>query len=109
MSLIVKEPERKKPTPWAKYTWVKESEDNFILRVESDFLARIYKDEKLGLWKTAIRLKDRIDRANHSDLETAAKFADTLLYKIVPKVWTVTDARIIIAPWKGDLTFEEAT
>jgi len=104
MSIIVKEPEKKKPTPWATYTWVKESDDNYTLRVDSTFLARIYRDMKVPeVWKSAVKLKDDIDRVNHSDLETAAKYVDRLLYKRVPGAWTKTDARVIIAPWKGDL------
>ena len=35
--------------------------------------------------------------------KTAAKTVDRLLYKKFPHVWTVTNARAIIAPWKGDL------
>jgi hypothetical protein len=104
VSLIVKEPEKKKPTPWAKYTWVLDADGSFTIRVDKDFLARIYEDKKLGCWRVAVRLRDGVQRTEHQDLEAAAKFADTLLYKIVPKVWTVTDARVIIAPWKGDLT-----
>ena len=102
MSIIVKEPERKKkdPTSWAKYTWV-EGPTGYTLRVEDRFLARIYEDA--GLWKTAIKTVEEIDRANHSDLETAAKYVDRLLYKKFPHVWTVTNARCIISPWKGDL------
>ena len=105
MSIIVKEPERKKkdPTSWAKYTWIEESPDNFTLRVEDRFLARIYKDAALGFWKTAIKTELDIDRANHTDLETAVKYTDRLLYKKFPHVWTVTNARVILAPWKGDL------
>ena len=104
MSLIVKEPERKKKdaTSWAKYTWV-DGPDGFTLRVANEFLARVYEDKKLGLWKTAIKTVEGIDRADHSDLETAVKYVDRLLYKKFPHVWTVTNARIIIAPWKGDL------
>ena len=44
MSIIVKEPERKKkdPVSWAKYTWVEELTGGYTLRVEDRFLARIY-------------------------------------------------------------------
>jgi len=106
MSIIVKEPEKKKPTPWAKYTWVKASENNYTLRVAEGFLARIYADE--GLWRTAIKTSAGIVRDTHFTLEDAAKFADRKLYKALPKVWTQTDVRAIISLWKGDLTFEEA-
>jgi hypothetical protein len=106
MSLIVKEPEKKKPTPWAKFAWIKASEDNFTLRVGYEFLARIYKDA--GLWKSAVMTKSGVDRVEHPDLETAAKYVDAFLYKKFPRVWTITDARVILTPWKGDLTFEEA-
>ena len=102
MSLIVKEPEKKKPTPWAKYTWVQESENNYTLRVGGEFLARIYKDA--SDWRTAIKMDTGIVRDTHFSLEDAAKFADRKLYKALPKVWTVTDVRVIITPWKGDLT-----
>ena len=103
MSIIVKEPERKKkdPVSWAKYTWVEELTGGFTLRVEQRFLARIYEDA--GLWKTAVKIGEVIDRANHSDQETAVKYVDRMLYKKFPHVWTTTDARGIIAPWKGDL------
>lgn len=103
MTLIVKEPERKKkdPTSWAKYTWTL-TEQGYILRVDSDFLARVYQDG--AIWRTAIRTKAGVERDEHKNLEAAAKFADHRLYKCFPHVWTVTNARVIIAPWKGDLT-----
>ena len=101
MSIIVKEPEKKaKPSIYA-YTWVEELTGGFTLRVEQRFLARIYEDA--GLWKTAVKIGEVIDRANHSDQETAVKYVDRMLYKKFPHVWTTTDARVIIAAWKGDL------
>ena len=103
MSIIVKEPERKKkdPVSWAKYTWVEELTGGYTLRVEDRFLARIY--EAAGLWKTAIKTAEGIDRADHSDLETAVKYVDRLLYTKFPHVWTVTNARCIISPWAGNI------
>ena len=101
MSIIVKEPAKKaKPSIYA-YTWNTELDGSFTLRVERRFLARIYEDA--GLWKTAIKTVDELDRANHSDQETAVKYVDRKLYKKFPHVWTTTDARCIIRPWKGDL------
>ncbi len=79
---------------------------SYTLRVGVLFLARLYQFNKL--WRIAVRINKIIQRTEQPTLEAAAKAADRLLYKHFPKEWTVTDPRVIIDSWKGDLTFEEA-
>jgi hypothetical protein len=104
LSLIVKAPEKKKPTPWAKYTWIKDANGRYQLVVGVD---TFYIWEQAGIWTATAHIDGQSYHAERPTFEEAAKAADRLLYKKLPKAWTVTDARAIIA-WKGDLNFEEA-
>lgn len=105
MSLIVKQPEKKKPTPWALYTWTKKDENDFELRVEGSITMRVYKHAD-GWEMVACTAEQKTYRGTRPTLEDAAKAVDRLLYKTNPRAWTVTDARAIM-PWKGDLNFED--
>jgi hypothetical protein len=100
VSLIVKEPEKKKAASWAKYTWVKDDNGRFVLVVGVD---TFYIWEQAGYWYATAHIDGQSYHAERPTLEEAAKAADRLLYKKLPKAWTVTDARGIISPWKGDL------
>lgn len=59
--------------------------------------------EQAGKWTATARINGKNYHAERDTLEDAAKAADRLLYKTMPKVWTVTDVRAIITPWKEDL------
>lgn len=98
--MIVKQPEKKKPTPWAKYTWVREENGVFGLVIGEDVF---FIWEEHGTWIMTAKIGDKHFRGERRTLEDAAKASDRLLYKNLPKVWTVTDARVIINPWRGDL------
>jgi hypothetical protein len=89
----------KKVSPY-KHTWVRD--DNGLLGlVFGENVMFIW--EENGVWISTATLDGKKYRAERATLEDAAKAADRLLYKKFPHVWTVTDARGIIAPWKGDL------
>jgi hypothetical protein len=83
-----------------KHTWVRA--DNGLLSLVFGHNSMLIWEEN-GVWISTATLRGKKYRAERATLEYAAKAADRLLYKTFPHVWTVTDARVIIAPWKGDL------
>jgi hypothetical protein len=100
MSLIIKKPEPKpKQSPY-KYAWT---------RVDNGPMNLVFDDSEMSIWEengewiAAATLGGKKYRTSRDTLEGAAKAADRLLYKNFPHVWTQTDARAIINPWKGDL------
>lgn len=100
MSLIVKAPAKKeKQSPYA-YAWVKD-ERKFASLVFDQNVMYIW--EEKGVWLATAIIDSKVYRAERKTLEDAAKAADRLLYKTYPHVWTKTDPRVIIGPWKGDL------
>ena len=102
MSIIVKEPEKKaKPSVYA-HTWVKQDDNDFELHVEGTIMLRIWRTSA-ETWSMIGCIGEKTYKGTRPSLEEAAKAADTLLYKKFPHVWTTTDARVIIAFWKGDL------
>ena len=106
MSIIVKEPEKKaKPSIYA-HTWVKKDDNDFELHVEGTIMLRIWRTSA-ETWSMLGRIGEKTYKGTRPSLEEAAKAADRLLYKKFPHVWTTTDARAIIAPWRGDLHFDQ--
>jgi hypothetical protein len=100
MSLIVKEPAKKaKASPYT-YAWVMADTGLLSLTFDENEMC-LY--EEAGLWIATATIDGKRYRAARQSLEDAAKAADRLLYKKFPHVWTQTDARAIISPWKGDL------
>lgn len=102
MPLLLSVPEKvsKKVSPY-KHTWIQETDGSYTIRVGVLFLARLYQFN--DLWRMAVRVNGKTYRGERPTLEDAAKAVDRLLYKNLPKEWTVTDARCIIGPWRGDL------
>lgn len=103
MSLIVKEPEKKKPTPWAAYTWVKEADVCRLTLGKNQFALW----EESGVWITTATIKGKNYRAERTTMEDAAKAIYALIAKNFPKVWTTIDFGVIINPWKASLEFDE--
>jgi hypothetical protein len=107
MSLIVSAPKKKaKQSPYT-YAWVLEPDGSFTLRAAALCLARLHLSELRPGWRIAAKMNGEVKRGDFESLEDAAKAVDRLLYKNFPHVWTVTDARVIVDPWRGDLNFEE--
>lgn len=103
MSLRITSPPKvsKKVSPY-KHTWVLQPDGSFTLRVnETMVVMRVY--EQKPKWHVVAVIAGKTYRAERETLEDASKAADLLLYKKFPKEWTVTDARVIIGSWKGDL------
>jgi hypothetical protein len=100
MSLIVKAPTKKEKQSPYTYAWVRR-ESGLMTLVFDDNIMMLW--EENGEWIITATLAGKKYRATRNTLEGAAKAADRLLYKNFPHVWTQTDARVIINPWKGDL------
>jgi hypothetical protein len=102
LSLRITSPPKvsKKVSPY-KYTWKLETDSSFTLRVAKDFLARVYAIK--SVWRMAVKMNGKLYRGERATLEAASKAVDRMLYKNFAHAWTMTDARCIIAEWKGDL------
>lgn len=108
MSLIVKAPAKKEKQSPYSYTWKTIGENCFELDIEGKIKLRIWQMRGKTVWYIRARIGAQNFYGERYTLESAAKACDQMLYKKFPHVWTVTDARVIISPWKGELTFEEA-
>jgi uncharacterized metal-binding protein len=110
MSLIVSTPKKKEKQSPYKHAWVRDDNGLYGLIIGEDVFfiweARGGVWNKI-LWKMSASIGGKKYRGERPTLEEAAKASDRLLYKNLPHVWTVTDARAIIDPWRGDLNFEE--
>lgn len=100
MSLIVKAPAKKEKQSPYKYAWKKDECGRFVLEFEKN---AFYIWEQAGVWTATAHIGGQNYHAKRPTLEAAAKAADRLLYKTFSHVWTQTDARVIISPWRGDL------
>lgn len=105
MSLIVSAPKKKEKQSPYTYAWVRQENGLFGLVFKENVM---YIWEEGGKWIMTATLGKEKFRGERKTLEDAAKAADRLLYKKFTHVWTVTDPRVIIDPWKGDLNLEEA-
>lgn len=107
MSLIVKAPAKKEKQSPYSYAWKAIGTDCFQLDVPEKIKLRIWKHKEKKIWYIRARVGKENYYGERFNLESAAKACDRMLYKKFPHVWTVTDPRVIIDPWKGDLKFDE--
>lgn len=90
----------KKISPY-KYEWRVEPDGSFTLRIDQRFKARVYEDK--SVWRLVVVMGPKTYRGERDSLEAASKSIDRMIYKKLPGVWTVLDARVIMASWKGNL------
>lgn len=101
MSVIVTAPPKKPKVSAYKYAWARDDNGLFGLIIDTRAVLYIWQDGRE--WRMTAQFGDKKYNGTRSSLEGAAKAADRLLYKNLPKEWTITDARAIIRPWEGDL------
>ena len=101
MSLIVKAPAKKEKQSPYTYAWKTVSENCFDLDVPEKISMRIWKNKTV--WNIRAFVGGQKYFGERYNLESAAKACDRMLYKKFPHIWTVTDPRVIIRPWSGDI------
>ena len=108
MSIVVKAPAKKAKAVWWKHEWVKD-DGVYCLLIDGRFEATITPaslcDADPHGWFMTVTMDGKRHSGQRATLEEAAKAVDRLLYKNLPREWTLTNANAIM-PWKGDLTFE---